>query len=159
MPRPREVNCSSASNLYFVIIQLATTTFPFASTSTSTSFPHKLSNNSLRRPSLASSSQLAKSGFTDIPLDSKVVAEDRSVMYFVPIENSRDATVLNPGPWVKTKQWKEISEDEAMESLRFPGTGITIGDGEKWKELEGVERLGCFSHKLGFELRVWVKEL
>lgn len=41
-----------------------------------------------------------------------------------------------------------------MESLRFPESGIEIGDGEHWKELEGVETFWCRDHGLEFELRV-----
>jgi hypothetical protein len=59
---------------------------------------------------------------------------------------------------LKGKQWKEIAKEEADESLRPPGSGIEIGDGETWIELDGTEKLWCETHRAFFELRVWIKD-
>ncbi|KAG4429248.1 hypothetical protein IFR05_015265 [Cadophora sp. M221] len=81
-----------------------------------------------------------------------------SERYFVPIEKSNAPTALAPNSPLFGKPFREIETDEAMESLRFPETGIVIGDGESWTEREGVERFWCEVHRVWFELRVWVRE-
>ncbi|KAH7419351.1 hypothetical protein BKA64DRAFT_751813, partial [Cadophora sp. MPI-SDFR-AT-0126] len=77
-----------------------------------------------------------------------------SPRYFVPHE----PLSLNPANRLFSPGFREIATREAMESLRFPGSGIEIGDGEEWRELEEVERLWYWDHGVGFELRVWVRE-
>ncbi len=162
-PRPMEANLPSASNLYFAIVQLTITKTPAPSSITPT-LP-RLSKASASGsvsgsiPLGPSSAVLAKDmGYETIPLSSSAAIQQASVKYFVPIENSREATILSAGQRLKGKQWKEISTEDAMESLRLPGTDIAIGDGEVWKELEGRERGSCANHKLDWEIRVWINE-
>ncbi|KAH7342675.1 hypothetical protein BKA65DRAFT_478544 [Rhexocercosporidium sp. MPI-PUGE-AT-0058] len=81
-----------------------------------------------------------------------------SERYFVPIEKSTAPTALAQNSLLFGKDFREIEHKEAMESLRFPETGIVIGDGEVWTEQEGVERFWCEGHRLWFELRVWIRE-
>ncbi|PVH89581.1 hypothetical protein DL98DRAFT_647324 [Cadophora sp. DSE1049] len=81
-----------------------------------------------------------------------------SERYFVPLEKTNEPTSLDPASRVFSRGFREISTREAMESLRFPESGIEIGDGENWGELDGVERLWCQDHGVWFELRVWVRE-
>lgn len=178
-PRPKEVLRSSPSPLYYAIVQLTTIkTVPQASpppASASYLLPQLAPTASLRRTPGASSSHFliseADEGFSDISLTSdhnsnspylshiNSLQQDKTARYFVPIENSRETTILHPGQKILGKSWKEIRERDAMESLRLHGTGIMIGDGENWRELKDVERMSCKRHGAEFEIRVWVKEL
>jgi len=163
-PQPKEIRRTSASNLYYAIMQLTThqtsvtSTIPTSLSSSPALKSSNLFNTILCRSSATSVSRFIDEGFTDIPLHPQPLQPEKTVRYFVPIENSRDSTILNPGQNIKGKLWKEISEIAAMESLRFLGSGIWIGDGENWKELEGLERLSCPGHKMDFVLRLWIKE-
>jgi hypothetical protein len=76
--------------------------------------------------------------------------------YFVPVLSG--AAGLGPGQLVKCWKYREITRVMADESIRPKDSGIEIGDGEKWIELPGVEKLHCEAHQCVFELRVWVRE-
>ncbi|CZT40678.1 uncharacterized protein RSE6_00318 [Rhynchosporium secalis] len=78
--------------------------------------------------------------------------------YFVAIEKSSSATVLDQNSPLFGRGFREIKTQEAMESLRFHGTGITIGDGEVWVERDGAEKFWCEAHRVWFEMKVWVRE-
>lgn len=178
-PRPKEIPWRSPSTLYFAVVQLTTIkTIPQASpppASASYKIPRPASTAPLRHTSGASNprSLIAEvdEGFTDISLTScssfgspsrsrsNSLQQVKTARYFVPIENSREATILNPDQKLMGKSWKEIGEKDAMESLKLPGTGIIIGDGQNWRELEGVEWMSCKRHEVEFEVRAWVKEL
>ena len=162
-PRAKEPNQPSASNLYYAIIQLTVTENPTPSTVMPAlprqAKPPTSSSSFENIPLSPSSAVLAKDlGYETISPSSSIAVQQIGVKYFVPIETSREATILSAGQRLKGKQWKELAADDAMDSLRLPGTNITIGDGEAWKELEGRERGSCTKHKLDWEIRVWIKE-
>ncbi|KAH9216012.1 hypothetical protein DL95DRAFT_388023 [Leptodontidium sp. 2 PMI_412] len=81
-----------------------------------------------------------------------------SERYFVPIEKSNAPTALAPNSLLFGRSFREIESREAMESLRFPESGIVIGDGEVWTEREGVERFWCEIQRVWFEMRVWIRD-
>jgi hypothetical protein len=54
--------------------------------------------------------------------------------------------------------WKEISQEEAGWCLKLPGSGVEIGDGESWEELEGMEKLWCEGHMVFWELKAFVRK-
>lgn len=83
-------------------------------------------------------------------------SEDES--YFVPLEKIESPTSLDANTKVVGLGYREINRFDAMDSLRLPGSNIMIGDGEDWRLLEGVEKLWCETHRVWFELRVWISE-
>lgn len=78
--------------------------------------------------------------------------------YFAPIEARNQDTILAPKTSVKNREWREILKEDAQERLRFLKQGVTIGEGEIWKELPGVEKLWCEKHQLFFEMKAWVRD-
>ncbi len=115
---------------------------PKASPSSATLFSIPLDTK--QRPSSARS-ESGDTGFSE-------------VSYFVPLEKVDRPTVLDQGSLVKGRAYREITTHVAQESLRPPGSGIMIGDGENWRLLNGMEKLWCEDHRIWFELRVWVRE-
>jgi hypothetical protein len=54
-------------------------------------------------------------------------------------------------------RYKELDKAEAESALKLPGSDILIGDGEDWEHLDGMEKLGCESHQVWWEFRVWIR--
>jgi hypothetical protein len=57
--------------------------------------------------------------------------------------------------WVN---WKEIAQHEVDWCLKPPESGITVGDGYRWKLLTGSEKLWCADHHVFYELTAWVRQ-
>lgn len=127
----------------------------------SPSVPVKPGQGPGRPTPLSSNSTSRNRAMTDVPVISKPLAATTNptiVRYFVPVENSREATILDVGQRIKERAWKEISLMDAMNSLRLPSSGIMIGDGENWRELDCGEYGRCRIHKDEWEMKVWVNE-
>jgi hypothetical protein len=79
--------------------------------------------------------------------------------YFVPFGDygREDIFVVGDQEPLTRQRWKRIKKADAEECLRLPGSGIEIGDGEEWKQLEGAEELWCKTHRVFWEMKVWVR--
>jgi hypothetical protein len=75
--------------------------------------------------------------------------------YFSPVHEVGNG--LEKKEKVLGNRYKELDKAEAESALRFPGSEIVIGDGEDWERLDGMEKLWCESHKVGWEFRVWIR--
>lgn len=79
--------------------------------------------------------------------------------YFVPFGDygREDIFVVGDQELLIRQRWKRIKKADAEECLRLPGGEIEIGDGEEWKQLEGVAKLWCENHQVFWEMKVWVR--
>ncbi|KAL2075530.1 hypothetical protein VTL71DRAFT_473 [Oculimacula yallundae] len=123
--------------------------------STPATGPGRYSNTMASPYTTATPAPVAVALAKDIPRKPLNLPEEH---YFVPIEKSNSPTALSEISLLFGRGWREITVQEAMESLRFPGLGIMIGDGEVWTQKEGVEKFWCETHGVWFEMRVWVRE-
>ncbi|KAI9051590.1 hypothetical protein LZ554_004634 [Drepanopeziza brunnea f. sp. 'monogermtubi'] len=103
------------------------------------------------------------SDFVEVPLPTPslrthVSSSEERERYFVPLESTTKPTILVDNSFVKGKEFREITNQEARASLA-PIAGMATGERKKFEQASGVERLWCEDHKFMFELRVWFSEL